>query len=386
MLSLYKNVASLLALLALTFAVSACTDFYGEFNDQYKDSFADDGKGYEDFDLAIPKGLGSEYACRIKKTSTGALVEVEQPPLMYTVYEWYTENGSAYEQMTMYFLKDYVGDVDSLCAEFSRHSGIVSGSFKCGSKGVATTEQSGLTKDEFLEGIHTLCDATDSQYSSSSVGGSSAGSSSSSAEILSSSVYGSEGVYEDDYTVTDLRDGHEYYKTKIGSQVWMTENMKYNPAGAVTYCYNDDEVYCSMRYGRLYSWSAAQQACPTGWHLPSKDEWDTLYLFIERDKGDSTLIGPALKSEYSWEENGGGTDDYNFSAWAAGVYTGYIKETGKPGVVNKGYVATFWTSTMSTRSDSGVGYGMVLMFNDNLLYWEDDFNEANALSVRCIKD
>ena len=460
------------AVLLLPLLLAACTDYLKEFNDQYEDSFADGA--YADFDLAVPKGLGSEYACRIKKTSTGALVEIEQPPLMYTVYEWYTENGSAYEQMTMYFLNDYFGDVDSLCAEFSSHSGIVPGSFKCGSKGVASTEKSGITMDEFLEGVNYLCDETDSQYSSSSVDGSSARSSSSSVsssssdngaigkcypyydiidvnesvvwefvnasltneeiknakfvwnfqpdgypapsreasikngEMLSDSVKypalgywyanlqvsvngksydlecgellvadATEGVYEDDYTVVDLRDGHEYFKKKIGTQTWMTENMKYAPPEVSSYCNDNNIDNCNLRYGRLYSWSAAQKACPNGWHLPSKDEWNALYSFVSQDVGGDTLImAAALKSKYaSWNDNIVATDNYGFAAWPAG----YVGDDNK--FAEKGSAAAFWTST---SNDYGAGIGFYL--NAYNLYSIIDYSEANALSVRCIKD
>ena len=190
------------------------------------------------------------------------------------------------------------------------------------------------------------------------------------------------GVYEDDYSVTDLRDGHEYYKVKIGKQVWMSENMKYDLPGEETYCYDNNDDNCDLRYGRLYSWSAAQKVCPTGWHLPSKDEWDSLYTFVESDIGDSSLVGAALKSEYSWNAEGAivGTDNYRFSAWAAGLYT---TNPENPGFVNKNYVAGFWTSTMS---DSGVGYGMVLIWNMESLYYDETVLPGTALSVRCLKD
>ena len=50
----------------------------------------------------------------------------------------------------------------------------------------------------------------------------------------------------------------------------MIENLNYEIYGS--YCYNDKDWNC-LRYGRLYTWEAAQKACPPGWRLPSDEEW-----------------------------------------------------------------------------------------------------------------
>jgi hypothetical protein len=57
---------------------------------------------------------------------------------------------------------------------------------------------------------------------------------------------------------------------------WMTENLNVNAGGS--YCYADAEPNC-RRYGRLYTWESAQQACQSlggGWRLPTTDEWRNL--------------------------------------------------------------------------------------------------------------
>lgn len=105
-------------------------------------------------------------------------------------------------------------------------------------------------------------------------------------------------------TYKDPRDGKVYKTTKItGSNItWMAENLNFDFRNSVT-SYNDDqrfkyytwdrrrrsEVYgieeswiyrgekdFDKRYGRLYTWYAAQDACPPGWRLPSIKEWDWL--------------------------------------------------------------------------------------------------------------
>jgi uncharacterized protein (TIGR02145 family) len=106
--------------------------------------------------------------------------------------------------------------------------------------------------------------------------------------------------------------GDKTYKTvKIGNQTWFAENLNYNVEGSM--CYDDDPANCA-KYGRLYTWEAAKSVCPTGWHLPSDDEWDILVDYA----GGSSTAGTKLKSKSGWGNNGNGTDQYGFSALPGG--------------------------------------------------------------------
>lgn len=79
-------------------------------------------------------------------------------------------------------------------------------------------------------------------------------------------------------TFKDPRDGQDYFWLKIGSQVWMAGNLRYEvPAGS--WAFNNDSVN-EEKFGRLYSWKAAQANCPKGWHLPSEKEWNVLVLSL----------------------------------------------------------------------------------------------------------
>ena len=82
---------------------------------------------------------------------------------------------------------------------------------------------------------------------------------------------GKEVVNNNDSGVfTDLRDNQPYnwIRLKDGKK-WMTENLNYKTTDSWHYQNSNDYA----KYGRLYTWQSAQKACPSGWRLPSDDEW-----------------------------------------------------------------------------------------------------------------
>ncbi|WP_295098164.1 fibrobacter succinogenes major paralogous domain-containing protein [uncultured Fibrobacter sp.] len=171
----------------------------------------------------------------------------------------------------------------------------------------------------------------------------------------------------------DPRDNSIYKKVKIGAQVWMAENLNY--ATDNSYCYGNNYLYCSI-FGRLYTWSEAMSVCPVGWHLPSNDDWETLYAIAGAVGGDE-ISGYQLKSVDSWEEGGTGSDYFGFTAYPAGLLSNELE------YVNMRYVTAFWSSTMT---DNGVGFAAALMYNTADLFYINDFVPSNAVSVRCIQD
>ncbi|MDR1829167.1 MAG: hypothetical protein LBQ76_00180 [Candidatus Fibromonas sp.] len=68
---------------------------------------------------------------------------------------------------------------------------------------------------------------------------------------------------------TDPRNGKQYKTAKTGNIVWMTENLDYETGDSLSWCIYGD----CKKHGRVYNWEKAMNVCPSGWHLPSNEEW-----------------------------------------------------------------------------------------------------------------
>ena len=191
-------------------------------------------------------------------------------------------------------------------------------------------------------------------------------------------------------TMTDSRDGQTYKTVTIGTQTWMAQNLNYETANS--YCYDDNASNCT-KYGRLYRWVAAvgksesecgkgytcslpsgniQGVCPSGWHLPSKAEWETLFNAV----GGQSTAGMILKSTSGWNSSGNGSDAFAFSALPAG------NRSGNGVYYDEGNLANFWSSTEGT---SDFAYSMRLSFDSDIAPLSR-YGKNYGFSVRCLKD
>jgi uncharacterized protein (TIGR02145 family) len=182
-------------------------------------------------------------------------------------------------------------------------------------------------------------------------------------------------------TLTDSRDGQSYRTVTVGTQKWMAENLNY--ASDSSFCYAADTANCT-RYGRLYRWSAASGlsasydttfsgavgpgVCPSGWHLPSESEWNTLTDYV-----DSSVSARSLRSRGPiW--SGKGSDTYGFRA----IPGGNRYSDGSFDLLEN--AAYFWTST--EYSAYGARYRS-LSINALPATANGDL-KTRAFSVRCI--
>ncbi|WP_406538318.1 fibrobacter succinogenes major paralogous domain-containing protein [Fibrobacter sp.] len=282
--------------------------------------------------------------------------------------------------------------------------------FACGDNGSSAAD----SDEESSSSVCEDCDGSSSSKakSSSSIKKSSSSSamakssssfakSSSSSKAKSSSSSSDSVNYVDPSTVvkgtmTDSRDGKVYKTVTIGTQTWMAENL--NHRVTKSYCYESESSNCA-KYGQLYTWAAAMDSagtwtengkgcgfngfcsktypvrgvCPKGWHLPTDEEWETLFSAV----GGSNTAGEMLKSTGGWVSDGNGTDDYSFAALPAGErdYDWNHK--------NEGRFAKFWSSNDEYRYTAG---GMYLKYSVDSAHIAGAFNKKDAISVRCLKD
>ena len=184
-------------------------------------------------------------------------------------------------------------------------------------------------------------------------------------------------VVEEGITITDPRDGQKYFIVDIGTQTWFAENLNFETADS--WWYDDSEANGEI-YGRLYTWDAAQDACPEGWSLPSDDDWKTLEmgLGMSQEVADEDLWrgtqGDKMKSTSGWNENGNGTNSSGFNGLPGGYYSDSYSLMGDN--------SNWWTSS-EVSSNLAWQRGLNNL-NSKILRFDPSKNFR--LSVRCIKD
>jgi uncharacterized protein (TIGR02145 family) len=194
-------------------------------------------------------------------------------------------------------------------------------------------------------------------------------------------------------------DGNIYYTATIGTQVWMSENLKttsynngepietttpadlnifdeYNPP--YQWAYEGVESNVAI-YGRLYTWHAATDSrgvCPTGWHLPSDAEWTVLTDFL----GGESVAGGKLKETGTahWQDpNTGATNETGFNGRPGGFrhYNGTFDFSG---------LNEYWWS--SSIDNSGYPWARILSYDSFDVTRNDYLDAAMGASVRCLRD
>lgn len=204
-------------------------------------------------------------------------------------------------------------------------------------------------------------------------------------------------------TMTDY-DGNTYQTVKIGDQWWMAENLKvthYRNGDAIpnitgnsgwydlttgAYCDYDNNSSNVSTYGRLYNWYAVDDSrniAPTGWHVPSDEEWKQLemYLGMSQSEADGTGYrgtdeGSKLKSTSGWINNGNGTNESGFTALSGGS-----RDHGGT-FANMGSSADFW-SLAEYHSTNAWSRSLGYYYSDVYRYYR---SKHYGFSVRLIRD
>jgi uncharacterized protein (TIGR02145 family) len=190
--------------------------------------------------------------------------------------------------------------------------------------------------------------------------------------------------------------GKTYNTIQIGTQCWLKENLDVgtmidslanssNNGIIEKYCYGNNPANCTT-YGGLYQWAEAVQyqngatnttvtnppltgnvqgICPSGWHIPTYAEYQTLGTAVGNDGNALRAVG-----------RGAGTNTSGFSAlWAGYRFNGGF-------FVLLDYYTHFWSSSEFSASDA---INMLLYNSDSTIFFYFNY-KVNGFSVRCTKD
>jgi len=200
-------------------------------------------------------------------------------------------------------------------------------------------------------------------------------------------------------------DDNNYPVIKIGTQVWMAENLKTtkysdgttiplvtNPSDWLSlstdaYCwYNNDETAYKSPYGGLYNWYAistnnngGKNVCPAGWHVPTDAEWTTLTTYL----GGENLAGGKMKATGTIEDGTGLWTSPNFATNESGFTALSGGSRWATGTFNEMTTTGFWWS--STEYSMFYSWFRSMMNVSNAAN-RNNLNKNEGISVRCLKD
>lgn len=172
-----------------------------------------------------------------------------------------------------------------------------------------------------------------------------------------------------DYGSDVDQDGNTFLTITIGGQEWMAENLRVSTfangaaipnitgsTSAATWVHYNNDAQYEVPYGKLYNWYAVNDprgVCPSGWHVPSDAEWNTLIgeldpAYLPGASGEqSPTAGGALKATgtANWQApNTGATNSSGFTAQPGGISIGLYLSLGSSG--------WWWSATQSSASNA----------------------------------
>ncbi|MDD4554595.1 MAG: FISUMP domain-containing protein [Bacteroidales bacterium] len=206
-------------------------------------------------------------------------------------------------------------------------------------------------------------------------------------------------------TPSVIHGGKTYNTVQIGQQCWFKENlnigMKIPPTFNQTdngliekYCYDDLETDCSV-YGGLYQWAElvqymngatnttswspvpsgnVQGLCPSGWHIPSDDEW----VILSNNLGGESIAGGKMKETglLHWWDPNLASNSSGFTALGSG-----IREPDATFIVLDQYT-NFWSST---ENGALFSWSRALGHWSESLWRDGNYDKTKGFSVRCLK-
>jgi uncharacterized protein (TIGR02145 family) len=222
--------------------------------------------------------------------------------------------------------------------------------------------------------------------------------------ILVESFSGISQLYTPGGGVTDI-DGNNYSTIIINGQEWMSENLRTTSyangdpipnvtdntlwsnqtSGAWAHYSNDDQY--ENPFGKLYNWytvADSRNVCPTGWHVPSDEEWSIFINYLDPNADGGyiypNIAGGKMKStgtQYWVSPNTGATNESGFSG-LPGNYRGFYDGT----FMGIGFEGSWWCSSEYTLDDA---WFRSVDYDKNDVY-RGLYGKTGGFSVRCFKE
>jgi uncharacterized protein (TIGR02145 family) len=204
--------------------------------------------------------------------------------------------------------------------------------------------------------------------------------------------------------LTDSRDGQRYQWVQLGGMQWMVHNLAYQPEAAdgfAGYVYNNidngQKTYFMLdhllenynKHGYIYNAAGAtnmasgkesiQGVCPTGWRLPTRQEWMDAFYTLGGVSGDE-MVGnntidydgwPVSGKENIWE------NIYGLSILPSGGMTG--------GVINRIFWSQFWMQDSASEKMQYVQYYYNQASKKLTISEADDYLNKSGAYVRCVR-
>jgi len=202
-----------------------------------------------------------------------------------------------------------------------------------------------------------------------------------------------------DFDATDAVAG-KYASVRIGTQRWMTKNLDVNhyrngdhipqvrrkadwdtlTTGA--WCWFNNDSVTGAVYGKLYNWYAVNDPrglAPTGWHVPSDAEWDTLSTHLGTNAGGKLKDTGTLEAGTGlwYKPNKGATNKTGFTALPGGF-------RGSNGTFFNIWSYGAWWSSSEFSTNNAWYVSLSYYSGDISKFVTDELREGQ--SVRCLRD